>query len=146
MSHSKNTLVFFDGARKHKKLIRENAKMTAVNVYFKTAFQSQGTLKGDVQPVGASGYRFTGTLTCTCDLDRRTTSFVNTVRVGHGGTSSGLTYNEYSPVVRRPGPSSFDVALEGGRNNNETVDFQLGFNEGLSGQYTDGNRVTSQVG
>ncbi|MGG5290029.1 hypothetical protein [Pseudomonas shirazensis] len=109
--------------------------MPAVKIHYKTNVQSEATFDGVVESNGSTGYKFSGTLKATYKLYRilERDGFVNTVRLGHGGTSGEYTYLEFKPVGSSE--NVFSVSGEGNRKPNETVDFRIGFNEGLSGQF-----------
>jgi hypothetical protein len=116
--------------------------MALLKLHFKTSFRSEATFDGAVEPMGATGYKFSGTLNASCPLYRNDSGFQNTVRIGHGGSKS-WAYMDL--ILEKPSENTFTVECQGERAANETVDFTLGFNEGLSGQFTDGNRTTVAV-
>lgn len=118
--------------------------MPAIKLHFKTDVQSEATFEGHIAPSGSSGYKFFGTLTAHCRLNRRSTPFRNTVRLGHGGSSAEFTYLAFT--LEGPEDNTFSVEGSGSRKPNETVDFRLGFNEGLSGDFHDGSKTTASVG
>lgn len=118
--------------------------MPAIKVIFqRSTWGSEATFDGVIEPSGATGYAFSGTLIAKCALDRRG-FFDNAVRLGHGGTAGAYTYIEQKLVAQ--GPNSFLVSGEGLRAPNETVDFRLGFNEGVNGEFTYADRIISEVG
>jgi hypothetical protein len=118
-----------------RKTYTEIITMPAVKLYYKTNVQSEATFEGVIEPKGSTGYKFSGRLKVTYKLYRilERDGFVNTVRLGHGGTSDEYTYLEFKP--EGAGENIFTVEGEGSRKPNETIDFRIGFNEGLSGQY-----------
>lgn len=118
--------------------------MPAFKLHFKTNFQSEATFEGAIEPNGSTGYKFSGTLTAHCRLNRAGESFSNTVRLGHGGNSDEFTYEEFT--LEGGGDNTFTVEGKGRRASNEEVDFRLGFNEGLSGQYDYCDKITVEAG
>jgi hypothetical protein len=118
--------------------------MPAITLSLKGYYGSAGEFKGVIEPAGITGYAFSGTLTASCPLDRSRMSFANAVRLGHGGTSSEYTYLEHE--LARGDISTFSVKGEGARLPNETVDFRLGFNEGINGEFKYGDKVICHVG
>lgn len=118
--------------------------MPAFKLYYKTHFQSEATFEGIIEPDGATGYKFSGKLTAHCRLNRAGESFSNTVRLGHGGYSDEFTYQEFT--LEGGGDNTFNVEGKGRRVSNEEVDFRLGFNEGLSGQYDYCDKITVEAG
>ncbi|MEE4482814.1 hypothetical protein V2T44_07545 [Serratia ficaria] len=111
--------------------------MPKVQIHFKTNVQSEATFEGVIEPDGISGYKFSGILTASCGLDRSGVSFKNTVRFQHGGSASG--YNDIDFILEGRGDNQLTVKGEGTREPNDTVDFRISFNEGLSGQFPDGS-------
>lgn len=61
----------------------------------KTPVGSAAHFTGVVEPVGSSGYKFSGTLKGACALNREKKIFVNTVRIGHGGVSGKYTHLDF---------------------------------------------------
>lgn len=116
--------------------------MPGIKAEFKSSYGS-ASFEGVIDPDGATGYTFSGVLKATCGLNRSSCSFKNMVRLGHGGASMSYDYviKEISEV--RDGTI---IAGRGERAANESVDFRVGINEGLSGQYEDGYRVGVEVG
>ncbi|MDH0732340.1 hypothetical protein N5F23_21450 [Pseudomonas sichuanensis] len=113
---------------------------------FDTPFQSKANFTGTVQALGDDAYIVTGTLTAICQLNRSECDFSNTVRFGHGATSAEYTYSEFTLDYNLKGETgiqgTFEINERGSRSPHETVDLRLGFNEGLSGQFTYGDKVT----
>ncbi|MCF7533460.1 hypothetical protein [Pseudomonas petrae] len=119
--------------------------MPAIKVTFpRSEWGSEASFDGMIEPSGATGYAFSGTLTATCKLNRIAEEFDNAVRLGHGGTSGTYSYIEQELVDWAS--HSFSVKGEGVRAPNETVDFHLGFNEGVTGKFNYADRVMSEVG
>ncbi|GHJ39483.1 hypothetical protein [Streptomyces sp. TS71-3] len=83
-------------------------------------------------------------LRATCKLNRSSTSFDNTVRFGHGGTKGDYEYLEFTIVGEDE--NVFAVEGRGSRSEDDTVDFRLGVNNGISGQFDDGKTVTLPAG
>ncbi|MFV5374849.1 hypothetical protein [Acinetobacter calcoaceticus] len=121
--------------------------MPTINLDLKTKYQSKATFEGIIEPVGSTGYKFSGTLKASCNLDRSSTDFRNTVALGHGGTSGEYTYLEFE-LENNGVEGTFTVKGEGTRKPNETVDFRVGFNEGISknSSFTYGDKITTPVG
>ncbi|WP_268798401.1 hypothetical protein [Pseudomonas huanghezhanensis] len=122
--------------------------MPAIKVIFqRNTWGSKATFDGVIEPSGATGYAFSGTLIATSSLDRSNCCFDNTVRLGHGGTSGEYMYIERKvEELEDETRNSFSVSGEGLRASNETVDFRLGFNEGLNGEFTYADKIISEVG
>lgn len=118
--------------------------MPTIKLHLKTNVQSEATFEGHIEPDGVSGYKFVGKLIAHCRLYRGGESFDNTVRLGHGGTSAEFTYLEFK--LDGSHDNTFAVEGRGSRAPNETVDFRVGFNEGLSGQFSYGTKTTVSVG
>jgi len=112
--------------------------MTTLNLSFKTNFGSNATFKGAVEPLGESGYKFSGTLEGSMGVERANTGFKNTIRLGHGGTTKGFTFLNFTLEDRKSG--TFPVTGQGERTPKGTVEFILGANEGLSGQFAEGGK------
>lgn len=110
----------------------------------KVNFKDDGTdlvFEGAVEPKGATGYKFSGTVKGFCWLDRSGESFDNTVQVEHGATSGDWNTLEY-----RITNGSIKVEGEGTRLPNETVDFRIGANVTALGNYKYGSAATVVVG
>lgn len=108
--------------------------MPAIDLTF-TSNGSYANFTGSLEPAGATGYTFSGTLTAECPLDRSGETFENMVRLSHGGTSKPFIDQELNLA---PGINTFNnITGNGERAANETVDFRVGINDGLSGQYSD---------
>lgn len=121
--------------------------MPAIKVTFPISqWGSEASFDGTIEPSGATGYAFSGTLTATCPLKRAGAGFDNAVRLGHGGTSGEYTYVEQKLGNAEGRSQSFSVKEEGVRAFNETVDFCLGFNEGLRGEFHYADKVVSDAG
>ena len=119
--------------------------MAAIKVTFKgNGTGSLASFEGTVDPDDATGYTFSGTLKAACRLDRSSEDFQNTVRLGHGGTLAEYTYLEFP--IAGGSENTIKVKGEGTREKNDTVDFRAGVNDGLSGQFDDGDRATVTVG
>ncbi|MFS0695438.1 hypothetical protein [Streptomyces nitrosporeus] len=119
--------------------------MPAVKAEFKVNSKNWARFEGHLEPDGASAYRFKGTLTAITMLDRSSAGFPNKVRLGHGGTKSEYERMEFEiEGVERE--NTFKVEGRGTRKPNDTVDFYVGLNEGLSGQFKDGTEVTLSAG
>ncbi|MGY4967575.1 hypothetical protein [Streptomyces sp. 900105245] len=118
--------------------------MPALKPTFKTNVNSIAEFDGVVEPDGPTRYRFSGTLKASCQLFRGNESFHNTVRLGHGATSDDYTYLEYEIVGSAE--NTWQVEGSGTRKANETVDFHVGVNDGLSGQFDYGSSVTVPPG
>ncbi|MER6723104.1 hypothetical protein [Streptomyces halstedii] len=118
--------------------------MPKVLVQFHEGSQVKASFEGVVDPKGADGYVFSGTLRATCLLDRSSTDFENMVEFGHGGTSGEYTYLEYRP--KGDEENVWTVEGEGKRLKNEPVDLRIGMNTGLSGQFHYGEKVTATPG
>ena len=127
--------------------------MTAIKINLTTDVRSDATFEGTVIPSGVSEYKFTGRITATCLLHRENTSFSNIVRVGHGDSSKGLEYVEVA-FDRQRGKTymvdtshkTLEISGQGQRSSNGTVDFSLGFNEGVNGEFKDGPWQNFSVG
>lgn len=149
--------------------------MPVIKLNYKTSYGA-AEFNGALEPVGASGYRFFGTLTASTSLRRDP---VGTASAAIGDTSDPL-YNPFGSVQtigRSPddpevkplyntvrighGASSqgrshlnftfntkdtFQVSAQGTRAPNETVDFCIGFNDIGSGDFTDQNKITVTPG
>lgn len=119
--------------------------MPAITLSFKTNVQSKATFEGTIEPNGSRGYKFYGTLTASCQLYRGNAGFDNTVRLGHCGTSDEYSYLEFK--LEGNGDNTFTVKGEGKRKTNDTLDFRVGFNEGLSGQFNaHSDKITVEAG
>ena len=119
--------------------------MAAIKVNFKDNTSSAlASFEGVVAPDGATGYTFSGTLKATCTLDRSRTTFKNTVRLGHGGTSGDYSYLEFP--IAGGSENTFTVKGEGTRARNDTVDFRVGVNSSYSGKFEDGDRAIVTAG
>ena len=110
----------------------------------KTPVGSAAHFTGVVEPVGSSGYKFSGTLKGTCALNREKEIFVNTVRIGHGGVSGKYTHLDFP--LKGGSENTFKVEGEGERAPNEKVEFYVGVNEGLSGQFEEGPETICDLG
>lgn len=119
--------------------------MAVVKVSFnRSSVGSLASFEGVVDPNGPTGYTFSGTLKAVCRLDRSREDFQNTVRLGHGGTSGEYAYLQMP--IADSGENVVTVKGEGTRAANETVDFRVGVNDGLSGQFDDGDKASVTVG
>ncbi|GAA2296555.1 hypothetical protein GCM10010234_43380 [Streptomyces hawaiiensis] len=73
-----------------------------MKVQFKDSCGTNLVFEGAVDPQGATGYTFSGTVKGACPLDRSGESFDNTVRVGHGvGASLDTMRRGSEPGVQR---------------------------------------------
>jgi hypothetical protein len=126
--------------------------MPALKLNYKTNLGSEATFDGWVVPKGVSGYKFYGTLKAVCHLVRGGSYFKNLpsrsdsdnlVRLGHGGSSGDYTYLEYK--LTTSATLTLEVQGEGTRASNEALDFRLGFNEELSGDFVYGDKTTVAV-
>ncbi|MFD4373332.1 hypothetical protein [Streptomyces sp. NPDC058486] len=118
--------------------------MPEVKVAFYKSAHLRASFEGHVDPDGAEGYKFSGVIKGACMLDRSSTDFENTFALGHGGTSAEYTYKEVHPVGSEE--NTFRVDGSGVRLKNETVDFRIGINDGLSGQFSYGDKATLAPG
>ncbi|MBT2420122.1 hypothetical protein J7F01_17775 [Streptomyces sp. ISL-22] len=117
--------------------------MAEVKVQFRDSY-AQASFEGMVAPDGPTGYTFSGTLKVTCKLDRSRTNFKSMVALGHGGTSAEYTYKELA--IADYSENVLKVEGKGTRTKNETVDFRVGVNTGLSGQFTYGDKAIVTAG
>ncbi|WP_455925716.1 hypothetical protein [Pseudomonas putida] len=115
--------------------------MPAILLEYKTIY-SNARFEGILSPEGAEGYKLSGTLTGDCCLYRPGPDFVNTVRFGYGGTSQPWIYVEKSINDE----NTFSLEGSGSRQTDETVDFCLAINEGISGQFTNEVKIRVSVG
>jgi hypothetical protein len=116
--------------------------MPSIKLAYKDMYSS-ASFEGVLEPVGISGYEFSGMLSASTPLVRSSSPFQNTVRLGHGGTLGEYTELEFtfgSDLVKLP------VKGSGTREPNDTVDFRLGFNEGLNGEFHNKAKTTSVAG
>lgn len=109
--------------------------MPKVQIHYKTNVQSELTFEGVIEPDGSTGYKFSGTLTARCKLNREGSGFNNIVRFQHGGATG--SYKDMDFTLEGDEDNRFAVEGKGDREPNDTVDFRIGFNEGLSGQFPD---------
>lgn len=109
--------------------------MPKFQIHYKTDVQSELWFDGVIEPDGSTGYKFSGTLTACCKLDRSSFNFDNIVRFQHGGSAS--SYNDIEFTLVGGGNNKFEVKGSGTREPNDTVDFRIGFNEGTEGQFHD---------
>ncbi|MEV0456677.1 hypothetical protein [Catellatospora methionotrophica] len=119
--------------------------MPAIKAEFEVNGKNWARFDGYLEPDGATGYRFKGTLTAVTMLDRRGAGFSNKVRLGHGGTKDKYERMEFviEGVERE---NTYEVSGRGTRQKNDTVDFYVGLNEGTDGSFEDGREVTVKVG
>lgn len=115
--------------------------MGLVRVQFNDGFGTDLAFGGAVEPRGATGYWFAGTVTGHCPLNRSGESFDNTVRVEHGATSG-----DWNTLEFRITGDSIKVEGEGTRLPNETVDFRIGANVTALGNYQYGSAATVVAG
>ncbi|GLW04815.1 hypothetical protein [Streptomyces lavendulae] len=120
--------------------------MPEVKVSFKSNVGSSASFEGTVEPNGATGYKFSGTLTAYCALTREApfTPFKNTVRLGHGGTSDDYTYLE--STIGSFGQNTYTVKGEGTRTKNDKINFRVGVNDGINGEFYYGDTNTVPTG
>ncbi|GAA5063263.1 hypothetical protein [Streptomyces similanensis] len=118
--------------------------MPNVSVQFHEGSGLRASFEGVVDPDGAEGYVFSGKVRAICALDRSSTDFENTVEFGHGGESGDYTYVAYRPEGGEE--NVWTVEGKGQRKKNEPVDFKIGMNTGLSGQFSYGKSVTATPG
>lgn len=110
--------------------------MPAINMHpVKTDVGSTASFDGMVEPTGATGYKFSGTLKASCKLNRSATDFKNTIRIGHGGTSKSWVFLDF--IIQGYSENTFDVEGQGERAPNETVDFSLNLNENYNGNFSE---------
>ncbi|MBB6421047.1 hypothetical protein [Streptomyces sp. AK010] len=115
--------------------------MGVVKVGFKDNFGTDLVFEGAVEPRGATGYKFAGTVRGNCGLDRSNESFDNTVQVEHGATSG-----DWNTLEFRITGDPIKVEGEGTRLPNETVDFRIGANVTAMGNYQYGSATTVTAG
>ncbi|WP_066951511.1 hypothetical protein [Streptomyces lushanensis] len=105
--------------------------------------KEQGALfEGSVDPDGAEGYVFSGTLSVTCQITDDLVT--NTVALGHGGASSSFSYERRE--IDGTEENTFQVSGRGKREKNEDVDLRVGINLYPNGTYQYGDKVTAIVG
>lgn len=123
----------------------EGLTMPAVKAELRINSKTWARFDGYVQPDTATGYRFEGTITAMTMLNRSSEDFPNKVRLGHGGTKD--KYERLEFVIQGvETENTFKVEGRGTRQANDTVDFYVGLNNGVSGSFEDGLEVTSVVG
>lgn len=113
--------------------------MANVSAKFHMGNRTKASFDGVVDPDGAEGYVFSGTVKATCMLDRSSTGFKNKVILGHSGRSVGHTDLELYPEGAEE--NVIPVEGRGRRAKNEKVEFLIGMNTGLSGQMSFGETV-----
>lgn len=112
--------------------------MTNVKLDLNASVKPELRFEGDVRAAGPSRYTFSGTLVAHAPLNKPDAVFV--VRLGHGGNTSAYSYLEYT--LKGSGDNTFAVTGNGERKAGDKVDFRLGFKEGVSGQFSDGDKST----
>ncbi|MFJ6252486.1 MULTISPECIES: hypothetical protein [unclassified Streptomyces] len=115
--------------------------MGTVKVGFKDNFGTDLVFEGAVEPRGATGYKFVGTVRGHCGLNRSHESFDNMVQVEHGATSG-----DWNTLEFRITGDPIKVEGEGTRLPNETVDFRIGANVTAMGNYQYGSAATVTAG
>lgn len=119
--------------------------MPKIHVVYDGGHGVNAEFNGHLYPNGSNGYAFAGTLKAQCLLDRRSTSFANTVALDHAGDSMPWAGGVKKEIVGRDW-NTFEVEGWGKRKPGEDVSFRLGINDTASGGYHFGSTVTSLVG
>ncbi|MFG3426997.1 hypothetical protein [Streptomyces californicus] len=119
--------------------------MPQVKAEFRINSKTWATFDGHVEPDTATGYRFEGTITAITMLDRSSAGFPNKVRIGHGGTKNKYERLEFE-IQGVETENTFEVKGHGSRQSGDTVDFYVGLNNGVTGDFQDGPEVTTGVG
>ncbi|MGA4867173.1 hypothetical protein ACPB9J_31530 [Streptomyces lavendulocolor] len=119
--------------------------MPKIHVVFDGEGKVDAEFDGYLYPDGAEKYRFEGTIKARCPLDRSSTSFENTVALDHKG-KSGPWAGGVKKTIDGEGMNTFEVQGSGRRKPGEEVEFRIGINTGLSGQYHFGDTVSSVAG
>ncbi|MFE7461889.1 hypothetical protein [Streptomyces sp. NPDC057554] len=123
----------------------EGLVMPKIKAEFRINSKTWATFDGYVEPDTATGYRFEGTITAITMLDRSSADFPNKVRIGHGGTKNKYERLEFE-IQGVETENTFTVKGHGSRQANDTVDFYVGLNNGVTGSFKDGPEVTTAVG
>ncbi|MFK0230857.1 hypothetical protein ACIQUL_34390 [Streptomyces sp. NPDC090303] len=119
--------------------------MPKIRVVFDGEGKVDAEFDGHLYPEDAERYRIEGTIKARCPLYRGGTSFANTVALDHKGESGPWAGGLKEEIVGEEW-NTFEVRDIGRRKPGEQVEFRIGINTGLSGQYAFGPAVPSVVG